>query len=355
MAGIPLAEGSLLGQVLGAGGSVAFTYIVSFVIALGVLIFIHELGHFMVAKAVGVGVERFSLGFGPRLWSMRRGETEYCVSLIPLGGYVKMVGEEASGEEAIHPETPAAADAQADPPRSFALKPLWARALIVFAGPGMNLVLAAVIFSAIFTVVGIPVFPTTVGRVLPESPAAQAELQPGDEIVAVNGVPLRHWAQLDEQVARSEGRPLRLTVKHGGAARDVAGVAAEIEREGFARGLAEHLVRLFGSEAPAIVRLAHADPALKRPIVPGHPAIRAELVHAIRREMAVTLSDLLVRRTHVFYETQGHAVAEAADLVELAAAHLNWDPARQAMELTAYLQEVERSIAFRAELSATPA
>lgn len=172
-------------------------------------------------------------------------------------------------------------------------------------------------------------------------------------------------AQVVDHVARRlhrlDGRPMaRRAATHleplpGGAARDVAGVATEIEREGFARGLAEHLVRLFGSEAPAIVRLAQADPALKRPIVPGHPAIRAELVHAIRREMAVTLSDLLVRRTHVFYETQGHAVAEAADLVELAAAHLHWDPQRQATELTAYLQEVERSIAFRAELAATSA
>jgi len=221
LAGVPLAEGSLLAQILGAGGSVALTYIVSFVIALGVLIFIHELGHFAVAKALGVGVERFSLGFGPRIWSMRRGETEYCVSVVPLGGYVKMVGEEAHGEEAIHPEAQTAAAVRLDPSKSFALKPLWARALIVFAGPGMNFVLAAVIFTAIFALVGVPVFPTTVGRVLPGSPAAEAALQPGDEIVAVNGRPIQHWGQLDEQIARSEGRPLTLTVKHDGALRQV--------------------------------------------------------------------------------------------------------------------------------------
>ncbi|MGH7320429.1 MAG: site-2 protease family protein, partial [Candidatus Rokuibacteriota bacterium] len=95
--------------------------------ALGALIFIHELGHFLVAKALGVGVERFSLGFGPRLWSFRRGETEYCISVVPLGGYVKMTGEEAHGEELIHPATDP--EARLVAARSFALKPLWARFL----------------------------------------------------------------------------------------------------------------------------------------------------------------------------------------------------------------------------------
>lgn len=136
----------------------------------------------------------------------------------------------------------------------------------------------------------------------------------------------------------------------GGAARDLAILARDIELEGFTKGVAQHLVRCYGSEAPAVARLARSEAALKRPIVPGHPALRAELLHAIRREMAVTLNDLLVRRTHVFYETPGHGVAEAPELVDLAARELNWDAARQAMELTAYLKEVERSIAFLPEL-----
>jgi regulator of sigma E protease len=209
-----------LGPLFTGSGSAAYTVVVS-VIALGMLIFIHELGHFLVAKATGVGVERFSLGFGPRLASFRRGETEYCLSAVPLGGYVKMVGEEAHGEEAIHPETVTSRAPQLDLAKSFALKPLWMRSLIVFAGPGMNFVLAAVIFTAIFATVGVPVFPTTVGRVLPDSPAAQAGLQPGDEVVAVDGRPIRHWGQLDEQVAHSDGRPLTLTVARGGVRRDV--------------------------------------------------------------------------------------------------------------------------------------
>jgi regulator of sigma E protease len=222
---VSLVLGSLL--VLGAlqlfagGGSVAFTIVVS-VLALGILIFIHELGHFLVAKAVGVGVERFSLGFGPRLWSIRRGETEYCISVVPLGGYVKMVGEEAHGEDTIHPRADAARETRGDPRKSFMLKPLWARALIVFAGPGMNFVLAAAIFTGIFLVVGVPVVTPRVGRVLADSPAAQAGLQPGDLVAAVNGRAIRHWSQLEEAVAGAEGARLTLTIVRDGARQEVA-------------------------------------------------------------------------------------------------------------------------------------
>ena len=113
-----LADGSLTAVLLGG----ALDYVVSALVALGALIFIHELGHFMVAKAMGVGVERFSLGFGPRIFSFRRGETEYCISIVPLGGYVKMFGEEAHGEDAIHPTTDAP---PIDPAKSFSTKPLW--------------------------------------------------------------------------------------------------------------------------------------------------------------------------------------------------------------------------------------
>jgi regulator of sigma E protease len=200
----------------GGGASTALGYLVSAVVALGILIFIHELGHFLVAKAVGVGVERFSLGFGPRLWAFRRGETEYCVSAVPLGGYVKMTGEEAHGEDAIHPGT---APGALDERKSFARKPLWARFLIVFAGPGMNFVLAAAIFSFVFAAVGVPVLPAVVGRVLPDSPAAQAGLRTQDEIAAVDGQPVRHWGEIEERVARSEGRPLALTVRRAGQPR----------------------------------------------------------------------------------------------------------------------------------------
>src|SRR3972149_5385505 len=117
------------------------TTLISFIIVLGVLIFIHELGHFAVAKACGVGVEKFSLGFGPRIVGIQRGETEYRISLLPLGGYVKMVGE-GPGEE-IPPEQRA---------KSFTHKPVWKKALIVAAGPAMNLVLAIALLPIIFMI-----------------------------------------------------------------------------------------------------------------------------------------------------------------------------------------------------------
>ncbi len=155
------------------------TTIISFVVVIGILILIHELGHFFVARWTGVGVERFSIGFGPVLLRWRGKETEYCLSAIPMGGYVKMLGEEnpLEGGTAM----------PYDPKKAFALKPLWARFLIVFAGPGMNFVLAAVIFAVVLATVGRPVWPTIVGRVAEDSPAVAAGLRSGDVIVAVNG------------------------------------------------------------------------------------------------------------------------------------------------------------------------
>jgi regulator of sigma E protease len=209
-----LADGALSAALLGG----ALDYVVSALVALGALIFIHELGHFLVAKAMGVGVERFSLGFGPRIFSFRRGETEYCISIVPLGGYVKMTGEEAHGEDAIHPATE---EPPVDPAKSFATKPLWARALIVFAGPGMNFVLAAVIFSVVFAAVGVPVLEPTIGRVTPDSPAAQGGLRPRDQVVAIDGKPVEHWGEIEEAVTRANGRPLTLTIERDGVRQDV--------------------------------------------------------------------------------------------------------------------------------------
>jgi regulator of sigma E protease len=211
--GVLLADGSLGTALLGG----AFDYVVSAVVALGILIFIHELGHFLVAKAMGVGVERFSLGFGPRIFSFRGGETEYCVSIVPLGGYVKMTGEEAHGEDAIHPANDGPPP---DPAKSFAAKPLWSRALIVFAGPGMNFVLAAAIFAVMFVAIGVPIVDPTIGRVTSDSPAAQAGLRPRDQVVTLDGKPVEHWGEIEEAVAGSNGRPLAFTIVRDGVRQD---------------------------------------------------------------------------------------------------------------------------------------
>jgi glycerol-3-phosphate dehydrogenase len=136
----------------------------------------------------------------------------------------------------------------------------------------------------------------------------------------------------------------------GGEVRDLSIIIRDAERDGIPADLAERLAKMYGSETPAIIRLARTDPGLAEPIVAGYPAIRAELVHALRREMAISLADLLIRRTHLFYEVTGHAAAEAAGIVDLVAAELGWDGVRKASELAAYLDQVRRGASFRIKL-----
>lgn len=136
----------------------------------------------------------------------------------------------------------------------------------------------------------------------------------------------------------------------GGETGDLEAVTAEAEQEGVPAVQAAYFVRVYGTEAPAVIRLAQSSAALAQPVVPGHPAVRAQLIHAARREMAATLTDCLMRRTHVFFEVPGQAVQQAPELADLLAAELGWDASRTASELTAYLREVERNNTFRTEL-----
>jgi regulator of sigma E protease len=191
------------------------TTIVAFVVVLGVLILVHEFGHFIVARLSGVGVERFSIGFGPVLFRMRGHETEYCLSAFPLGGYVKMMGDDENPLEG-------GKGAYVDPRRAFNLKPLPIRFLIVFAGPAMNFVLAAVIFALVFMILGRPVAPAIVGRVIDGSPLAQAGIKTGDRIVAVEGRPIQYWEDVAKAVQAARGETLQLTVQSGGRERNVA-------------------------------------------------------------------------------------------------------------------------------------
>jgi len=179
------------------------------VIVLGLLIFVHELGHFAVAKWSGVMVTRFSLGFGPRLFGWRRGETEYAVSVVPLGGYVKMLGEDP--EENV-PSYEAA--------RAFSMQSLPKRAAIVLAGPGMNLVTAFVAFTLVFALFGAgsPTEAPKIGGVMEAMPAAKAGLGRGDTVLAIDGKNIATWEQLSETVRASGGASLRLSVRHASGA-----------------------------------------------------------------------------------------------------------------------------------------
>lgn len=184
----------------------AVYFIVSFLLLIGPLIFIHELGHFLFAKLFNVKVLRFSLGFGPPIPGLHRtwGETEYQVAVFPLGGYVKMLGEDPT-EEA--PEE--------DRRRSFDQAALWKRYLIVAAGPLFNLILPMVIFFVAYLAID-KADPARVGTVLPGSPAAQAGLRPGDELVGINGEPIRYWREMRTIIQDRPDQPTSFVVRRDG-------------------------------------------------------------------------------------------------------------------------------------------
>jgi regulator of sigma E protease len=193
--------------------------IVAFVVVLAVLIFVHELGHFLVARMCGVRVLTFAIGFGPTLFSRTRGETEYAVKAFPLGGYVKMFGEETDTE--MTPEDKAAA---------FSHKSVWQRAAVVFAGPLFNLLTAVVIFWAVF-VWGVPVLTSQVGEIQAESAAAEAGLMTGDTITAIDGKPVTEWEQIRSTVQETGGKTLTVSVKREDAALDLAVTPRRSETE----------------------------------------------------------------------------------------------------------------------------
>jgi regulator of sigma E protease len=177
----------------------------SFIVVLGVLIFVHEVGHFIFAKLFGVGVEKFSLGFGPKLVGWKKGETEYLISAFPLGGYVKMVGE---GDDAELSEE--------EKSRSFAEKPPLKRIAIVVAGPLFNLLFAMLIYVIVF-MVGVPVPTARIGEVLQDKPAARAGLKVNDIITAINGKQVKKWDDFASVIVDGKGEPVDLQVRRGTA------------------------------------------------------------------------------------------------------------------------------------------
>lgn len=188
-----------------------FTTLISFVVVLGILIFVHELGHFLVAKRSGVTVLRFSLGFGPKIVAVTRGGTEYCLSLIPLGGYVKMLGEDL--EEEL-PEDQRAG--------SFAEMSVWKRLAIVFAGPMSNFLLAIIIFTFLFAFSGLRERAPEIGSVNPGSPAEKAGIQAADKIIFVNGTPIGTWEDLVEAIENYGQTALQMKISRNGQEIDVS-------------------------------------------------------------------------------------------------------------------------------------
>ncbi len=176
------------------------SYVLFFLLLVGPLVLIHEFGHFAVAKLCGIKVVRFSFGFGPRLIGFRAGDTDYRLSLLPLGGYVKMAGDNPAEE--VAPE---------DRDHSFLSAATWKRALIAFAGPAMNLVLPVVVFFCLAVFAPHEGIVPMVGMVMPDSPAARAGILPGDRIVSIDGKNVQAFDDLRDLIAETNG-PVRVGV-----------------------------------------------------------------------------------------------------------------------------------------------
>ncbi len=209
------------------------TTILATALVLGVLILVHELGHFWAAKLVDIEVSRFSIGFGPKLVGFKRGETEYVISALPLGGYVKMEGM-IDEEVTSTLEGESSRETRAPSPRDFDAKPLWARLLVISAGVLMNLVFAFVAFSFLAHVRGVHV--PVVGEVVEGSPAAEVGIVPGDVIRAVNGRRTDDATDVSRNILPRAGERITLTVERDGTTFDVAVVpAAERQWDDIAR------------------------------------------------------------------------------------------------------------------------
>lgn len=258
--------------------SAILEYLVPFLFVLGVLVFVHELGHFLVAKRAGIRVEVFSLGYAPKLLGKKIGETEYRISWIPFGGYVKMAGEADVGKPEIKGQ-----------PWEFPSKSVPVRMAVIAAGPVMNLLLAFLVFSVLFFVEGVEEFPPVVGLVEEGSLADQAGFRQGDRIVSVGGAPVDGWDAIAERFFFQEGASLDFEVERDGARLHLQ---AQAESEGLDFGLYPYL--------PAVVAsVVQGSPAQDAGLLPGDEVVSIddEPVHGwedMRRRVSAHPGDTLL-------------------------------------------------------------
>ncbi|NGZ98524.1 MAG: RIP metalloprotease RseP, partial [Nitrospira sp. WS110] len=241
-----------------------------FLVVLGVLVAFHELGHFLAARWVGVKVLKFSIGFGPKIFGRQIGETEYLVSAVPLGGYVKLFGEDET--EATTPD---------DRRRSFSHQGLWGKVLIVAAGPGFNFILAYLIFAGWLST-GSPLFVPTfrdlsadVEALVPGSPASVAGMEVGDRVVSVNGKEISTKTELLDLVSRSNGQPISLEVRREGHLKTLT--ATPVRMTGEEVSTEEPLYTIGVEEMPALVTsVLHGSPASMAGLQPGDRVVAIE-------------------------------------------------------------------------------
>jgi len=188
---------------------VSLSTLIATIFVFGLLIFFHELGHFLTAKLVGMRVEEFAIGFGPKLLSRKYGETVYSLRIIPLGGFNKISGMDPDEEQ---------------DERSFNSKPIWARMLVIVAGSTMNFILPVILFFFVFIGAGIdtPSNSPIIGNVFPDKPAAEAGLQPGDRIISVNETDINSWRDFVNVVQTNAGNQLMIRYETNGTVKNIS-------------------------------------------------------------------------------------------------------------------------------------
>jgi regulator of sigma E protease len=250
------------------------TSILAFLFVLGVLIFVHELGHFLMARRIGVRVLTFSLGFGPKLLSIKRGDTEYCVSAIPLGGYVKMAGE--------NPE-----DARTGAQDEFLSKSKWQRFQVLIMGPVMNLVLALVVMTGVlYQGAQIAAFqdePVVIGSFESNSVAAAAGLQVGDRIVRVDDVSVPNWEDFSMAILPKAKRTVTLVIERNGQSIEKQVVPASVSKFELGELGIRPIMR------PQLVTVNHGEPAHQAGMAPGDVVLGVGDERGISRERIIEL------------------------------------------------------------------
>ncbi|MGE5546400.1 MAG: RIP metalloprotease RseP [Solirubrobacterales bacterium] len=249
-----------------------WNYVVVFLLILTVVVFVHELGHFLVARWNGVKVEVFSIGFGPEVWGFNaKSGTRWRLSLLPLGGYVKMFGDaDAASTPDDRPMT------EEEKAVAFHHKRVGQRAAIVFAGPAANFIFAIIGMSAMFMVLGQTVVEPVVGKVLEGSAAADAGLAPGDRIVAINGSRVDRFQDIQRIVMLEIEHPLNLAVQRGGGRFEVLAKPRIVERKS-----------VFGEMQKVPILGIGADPASTRVVQHG---VGSALLESLRETEAMVTS-----------------------------------------------------------------
>ena len=178
--------------------------IIATIILFGIIVFIHELGHFLFAKKAGVRIHEFAIGMGPKIYSTQKGETKYSVRLLPLGGYVSMEGE----------------DGESNDPHAFGEKTLLQRASIIFAGPFFNIILTILLLIPVLAYMGTPSDSNVLGKVLENTPAIEAGLQVNDKIIEINGAKIQTWDDIVNNLQKETSQPINIKVERNNTTKD---------------------------------------------------------------------------------------------------------------------------------------